>query len=410
MPRIVPPSALGVYVHFPWCRRRCPYCDFAVEVAVSPPHREYLAAVLAELEAQAPRFAGRGLVSIYLGGGTPSLWQPDCVAELIAAIRARWPAAGPLEITMEANPADCEAERVAAWKAAGINRVSVGVQSTRAGELALLGRDHRVGDGLAALERLGAAGGLAISADFIVGVPRSRRLPVVDGGAAPAGVTPAGDGGEHARVQLVRDELAWIDLLAASPARHASVYELTIEEGAAFAKRVRDGRLTPRDGDALAELYLTIHHALAARGYEHYEISSYAQPGQRAVHNSLYWSGGEYLGLGVGAASYRRVAAGDAGAGGAERWHNQRRFAAYRQRRLAELRPIAADEDLADRLWLGMRTTDGVDAALLATRPGITEWLLAGQLAELGEGRVRPTVRGFLFADAIAERISAAVP
>lgn len=375
---------------------------------MEPPHRPYLAAVLDELGAQAPRFAGRGLVSIYLGGGTPSLWQPACVAELIAAIGARFPAAAPLEITMEANPADCTAERIAAWKAAGINRVSVGVQSTRPGELALLGRDHRVGDGLAALAELGAAGGLAISADFIVGVPRATRLPVVDAAAASAPESP----GAARAAALAGGELAWIDALAASPARHASVYELTIEEGAAFAKRVRDGRLVPRDGDALAELYLTIHHALAARGFEHYEISSYAQPGQRAVHNSLYWSGGEYLGLGVGAASYWRGPDGSA-----ERWHNQRRFAAYQERRLAELRQVAADEDLTDRLWLGMRTRDGVAAALLATRPGVTEWLLAERLAERDadasgpsggalEPRVRPTVRGFLFADAIAERIS----
>lgn len=365
---------------------------------MEPPHQGYLAAVLAELEEQAPRFAGRGLVSIYLGGGTPSLWQPECVAELLAAVRARFPAAAPLEITMEANPADCLPARIAAWKAAGVNRVSVGVQSTRPGELALLGRDHRVGDGPTALAALGAAGGLAISADFIVGVPRQTRLPVAGPGAEPAEAWQA---------------LEWIDVLAASPARHASVYELTIEEGAAFARRVRDGRLAPRDADALAELYVTIHDALAARGFEHYEISSYAQPGQRAVHNSLYWSGGEYLGLGVGAASYRRRAD-----GGAERWHNQRRFAAYQERRLAELREVPAGEDRADRLWLGMRTRDGVAAAELARYPGVTEWLLAEGLAELaagpgradepGEARVRPTVRGFLFADAIAERISSA--
>jgi coproporphyrinogen III oxidase-like Fe-S oxidoreductase len=401
VPAIVPPSPLGVYVHFPWCRRRCPYCDFAVEIAVEPPHREYLAAVLGELEDQAPRFAGRSLVSIYFGGGTPSLWQPECVAQLIAAVRGRWPAAAPLEITMEANPTDCQAERLAAWKAAGVTRLSVGVQSTRPDELALLGRDHRVGDGMAALERIGAAGGLELSADFIVGVPRQRqrRLPQAGGPAAelPSAELPA--------AELPAAELQWIDALAASPARHASVYELTIEEGAAFAKRVRDGRLTPRDGDALAELYVAIHDALAARGFLHYEISSYAQPGHRAVHNSLYWSGGDYLGLGVGAASYRRLEG-----GGAERWSNVRRFAAYRRARLAEQRAVPAAEDLTDRLWLGMRTSDGVLVEQLAALPGVVDWLLAQRLATLEAGRVAPTVRGFLFADAIAERISSATP
>lgn len=384
----MPASAFGVYVHFPWCRRRCPYCDFAVEVATEPPHRAYLAALRAELADLAPRFAGRDLVSIYFGGGTPSLWEPACVAALIAEVRARWQPSRPLEITMEANPTDCEPERLAAWKAAGVTRLSVGVQSTRPAELALLGRDHRVGDGMAALTAVGQAGGLALSADFIVGVPRSPRLPVAD----DAGAGP-----------FVGDELAWIDALAASPARHVSVYELTIEEGAAFAKRVRDGRLTPRDGDALAELYLAIHHRLAERGFEHYEISSYAQPGQRAVHNSLYWSGGEYLGLGVGAASYWR---GPDGA--AERWSNARRFAAYQQERRVELRTVAPQEDRCDRLWLGMRTSDGVLAAELAPLPGVLDWLLAEGLATAAGPWVKPTVRGFLFADAIAERITKA--
>lgn len=384
----MPPSALGVYVHFPWCRRRCPYCDFAVEISVEPPHRDYLAAVLAELADEAEAFEGRDLVSIYFGGGTPSLWAPDCVAELVDSVRARFAAAGPLEITMEANPTDCHPERLAAWKTAGVNRVSVGVQSTRPDELALLGRDHRVGDGMSALGRIAAAGELLLSADFIVGVPE-RRLPVV-GQPAERSV---GHGDTPER------ELDWIDALAASPAGHASVYELTIEEGAAFAKRVRDGRLAPRTADSLAELYVRIHHALALRGFEHYEISSYARPGQRAVHNTLYWTGGEYLGLGVGAASYRRTD------GGALRWTNQRRFAAYRGLRRADApRLIPADEDRADRLWLGMRTSDGVRAADLPA--AITSWLLSEGLATSHADRIQPTVRGFLFADAIADRIA----
>lgn len=389
----MPATALGVYVHFPWCRRRCPYCDFAVEIAVEPPHRDYLAAVLAELADEGSAFEGRDLVSIYFGGGTPSLWDAGCVAELIAAVRARFAARGPLEITMEANPTDCHPERLAAWKAAGVTRISVGVQSTRPDELALLGRDHRVGDGMSALERIAAAGELLLSADFIVGVPE-RRLPIVGQSGGPsvgpiAGTSAAGQEGE----------LAWIDALAASPAGHASVYELTIEEGAAFAKRVRDGRLAPRSTDALAELYVRIHHALALRGFEHYEISSYARPGQRAVHNTLYWTGGEYLGLGVGAASYRRTL------DGALRWTNQRRFAAYRAlRRTDEPRLIPADEDRADRLWLGMRTSDGVLTSDLP--PAITSWLLSDGLATSHADRIQPTVRGFLFADAIADRIA----
>lgn len=389
---IVPSLPFGVYVHFPWCRRRCPYCDFAVEVAIEPPHQAYLEAVLGELAEQAPSFGGRQLVSIYFGGGTPSLWSVDCVAAVIRAVRERWAASGPLEITMEANPTDCQPERVAAWRSAGVNRVSVGVQSTRAEELAVLGRDHRMGDGVAAIARLQAAGELRVSADFIVGVPRrgprgGRALPML----APAELA-VGDGAAAA-------DLGWVDVLARSLAQHASVYELTVEDGAAFSKRVADGRLIPPPADDLAELYVAVHHALAARGFEHYEISSFARPGFRAVHNSLYWSGGEFLGLGVGAASYRRTE------GGAVRWSNRRRFALYQRERLAERRDISPLEDAGDRLWLGLRTSDGVRALDLAERPGVTEWLLGDGLAELVDGNVVPTVRGFLFADAIAARI-----
>lgn len=374
---MVPRFPLGVYVHFPWCRRRCPYCDFAVEVAREPPHQEYLAAVLAELAELAPRFEGRELSSIYFGGGTPSLWQPGCLAHVVAAVKEHWPAPAPLEITLEANPTDCTPERIAQWKAAGITRVSVGVQELRSDVLEVLGRDHRMGDGPAALAHLAAAGELEVSADFIAGVPRRGRL----GAAAPG------------------PELAWIEALVASAARHASVYELTVEPGAAFAKRVADGRLVARPAEEQAELYVAIDRELSARGFEHYEISSYARPGARAVHNSLYWSGGEYLGLGVGAASYWR------GPGGAERWSNRRRFAQYRLERLAERHAVSEREDAADRLWLGLRTKDGVTAEALAAAPGVTEWLLAQGLAERAGARVCPTLRGFLFADAIAQRI-----
>ncbi len=372
----MPRFPLGVYVHFPWCRRRCPYCDFAVEVAREPPHQRYLEAVLAELRELAPRFAGRELVSVYFGGGTPSLWQPSCLARVIAAAREQWACTGPLEITLEANPTDCEPERIAQWLAAGVTRVSVGVQEVASEALAILGRDHRMGDGPAALARLAAAGGLELSADFIVGVPRRGRAAA-----------------ERAA------ELTWLDTLTSSAARHASVYELTVEPGAAFAKRVADGRLVARPAEEQAELYLAIDRELCARGFEHYEISSYARPGARAVHNSLYWSGGEYLGLGVGASSYWR------GRDGAERWSNRRRFAQYQLERLAERHRVSLRDDAADRLWLGLRTKDGVTAAALAAAPGVAEWLVAQGLAEPAGDRLCPTLRGFLFADAIAQRI-----
>ncbi len=307
-------------------------------------------------------------MSIYLGGGTPSLWRPDCIAAAIAMIRQRFGAAGPLEVTLEANPVDCHADQLAAWRAAGVNRLSIGVQSLSPGELVVLGRDHRFGDGRAAVERALAAG-FATSADFILGVPGGPA-----GGRAP-------------------------EVL---PADHLSVYELTIEERTAFGQRVRDGRLVPLPDDALAELYVATHDRLTAAGYEHYEISSYARPGRRAVHNSLYWRGAAFLGLGVGAASLELDAR-----GGGRRATNPRRALDYLAAPgvPAEVTECAPAELAADRAWLGLRTSDGVTEAELAAAPGLADALVAEQLAERRAGRICPTLRGFLLADRIAARV-----
>jgi oxygen-independent coproporphyrinogen III oxidase len=341
----------------------------------TPEHERYLAAILAELDARADDYRG-DLVSIYLGGGTPSLWDPACVGEAIAAIERRFSGRAQ-EITLEANPIDCEPDRLAAWRQAGVNRLSIGVQSTVAQELVVLGRDHRFGDGRAAVERALAAG-FTVSADFILG-------------------TPTGDPGR------IPDVFGEVD--------HLSVYELTIEERTAFGQRARDGRLVPRSEDELEALYVATHEALARKGFEHYEISSYAKPGKRAVHNSLYWRGAPFLGLGVGAASLAVHADGSG-----ERRTNPRKVADYLGGVAAEVTAIAPAEMAADRAWLGMRTADGVAEAELPT--DVVEWALAEGLAERrdgprwsGPGSARsagwicPTLRGFLMADRIAARI-----
>jgi oxygen-independent coproporphyrinogen-3 oxidase len=294
------------------------------------------------------------------------LWRPDCIARAITAICETF-SARPDEITIEANPTDCDDERLAAWRAAGINRISIGVQSLAADELVVLGRDHRFGDGTAALARALAAGGFAVSSDFILGVP-PRKQP------------------------------GWIAPIVATAVDHLSVYELTIEERTAFGQRVRTGRLVPLDEDALTELYIQTHDALTAAGFEHYEISSYARPGKRAVHNSLYWRGEPFLGLGVGAASLAL-----APDGSAERSTNPRRVADYLARVVPERTSITAAEMAADRAWLGLRTSDGVSEDALA--PEIVAFLVGEGLAERRSGRICPTLRGFLMADRIAARI-----
>jgi oxygen-independent coproporphyrinogen-3 oxidase len=320
--------------------------------------------VLAELAARADRYGGE-LVSIYLGGGTPSLWDPACIGEAIRAIEARFGGSAK-EITLEANPVDCEPARLAAWRAAGVNRLSIGVQSTVPAELVVLGRDHRFGDGPAAARRA-VDHGFTVSCDYILGTPT----------------------GEPGRVPSI-PEIDAVD--------HVSVYELTIEERTAFGARVRAGRLVPRDEDELAALYTRAHDALVARGFEHYEISSYARPGKRAVHNSLYWRGAPFLGLGVGAASLAVTPD-----GGGERSTNVRTVAGYFAGAPPEVVAIAPAEMAADRAWLAMRTSDGVAEADLPA--GIAQWAVAEGLAQWRGGRICPTLRGFLMADRIAARI-----
>jgi oxygen-independent coproporphyrinogen-3 oxidase len=317
---------------------------------------------MGELALRGDRFGGE-LSSIYLGGGTPSLWGPAYLARAIAEISQRY--GQPREVTIEANPTDCTAEALDAWRAAGVTRLSIGVQSFDAGTLVTLGRDHRFGDGRAALDRVLAAG-FEVSADFILGVPGAKAFELD------------------------------------TRANHLSIYELTIEERTAFGQRVRDGRLVPLPDDTLAELYTQTHERLAREGYEHYEISSYARPGHRAVHNSLYWRGVPYLGLGVGAASLE-VAADGSGI----RATNPRRWVDYAAApgTPAESQAITPREMAIDRAWLGMRTVDGVAEEDLAPARGVTEWLVTEGLAEARSGRICPTLRGFLMADQIAARI-----
>ena len=283
---------------------------------------------------------------------------------MIRAVADRYTAT-PAEVTIEANPTDCTDDNLAAWRAAGVTRISIGVQALDADALVVLGRDHRFGDGRAAVERTLAAG-FATSADFILGTP---------GGSSQ------------------------VETLGAD---HLSVYELTIEDRTAFGQRVRDGRLVPLDEDRLTDLYTRTHDQLTTAGFEHYEISSYARPGKRAVHNSLYWRGAAFLGLGVGAASLEVQADGSG-----VRATNPRRAKDYFAAPgvPAEKIAVSPSEMAMDRAWLGMRTSDGVAAADLAAARGIADELVEQGLAERRGERICPTLRGFLMADGIAARI-----
>ena len=267
-------ETLGVYVHWPYCARVCPYCDFNVVKARRDAEPAALArAIVADLEAQRALTGPRELTSIFLGGGTPSLMDPAWAAEIIAAASRLWTPAPDLEVTLEANPTDAEAAAFASFAQAGVNRLSLGLQSLDDDALKFLGRNHDAATAIRAAERARAAFP-RLSLDLIYARP---------------GQTPA------AWAQELRDAIAL-------GAEHLSPYQLTIEAGTAFDRAVRRGRWAPPDPETGAALFDTTQQVLEAAGFEAYEVSNHARgAAARSRHNLVYWQGCDYLGVGPGA-------------------------------------------------------------------------------------------------------------
>ena len=274
-PHTLPPLAL--YIHLPWCLQKCPYCDFnshglqRADQRLPLPEKEYLQALLADLEAALPLIWGRPIYSVFMGGGTPSLFSPDAIAELVAALRARLPLLPGCEITLEANPGTFERARFAAFAQAGVTRLSVGVQSFNDEALHAIGRVHTAAQARAALEEA------------------ARHFPTfnLDLMYALPGQT----------LHALQDDLA--QALAFAPP-HLSIYHLTIEPNTVFAKQPPPH--LPDDDTAYAMLD-AITEATAQAGLQRYEVSAYARPGHACVHNRNYWEFGDYLGIGAGAHS-----------------------------------------------------------------------------------------------------------
>ena len=383
---------LGVYVHFPFCASRCPYCDFAVTVKREIPHAAYAHAVLAELAARAPDFlgsAGPRLRSIYFGGGTPGLWRPRELGRVLDAIRAKLGAGDALEITVEANPGDLDPERLVALHSLGVNRLSFGAQAFQDPLLRRIGRRHDRGAITASFAAAQKAGFDNLCADLMFGLPG----------------------------QSMADWRASLAALCALRPQHITAYALTIETGTRFGALERAGKLARPGDDEVAAMYTACHEALTAAGYEHYEISSYALPGRRSRHNRLYWTMGAYLGLGVSAASFRPLADGTG-------WRitNPRSLPSYLKGSaarapsydVAEHRSSAELEQ--ETLWLGLRTSDGVDRQAHRRRHGHDPLALPGREVaargcadagwlEITTERLRLLPAGFLFADEVAVRL-----
>ena len=331
----------SVYVHFPWCARKCPYCDFATEPirASALPHEEYSDALLRELEARADSLEGRELKSIFFGGGTPSLWSPKALERTLSGIRDAFEhEVDDLEITVECNPSSLSRDGAALLREAGVNRLSIGVQSLRDPHLQFLGRLH---DRKQALKALGEATKETprVSADLMFGMPGQTL-----------------------------DELGEdIMRLAETGIRHVSAYALTIEEKTMFGSLHRAGKLRVAPEEQYAELFEHAERCFTDLGWAHYEVSNYAAEGQESRHNLHYWRGGAYLGLGAAA-----VGCLDQGAGRAERWRNDPNPQRYlRQRTLeVETEELGPDEIIREALMLGLRTADGMNLQQTARRAG----------------------------------------
>lgn len=262
---------LSLYVHLPWCVRKCPYCDFNSHTAgAAAPRARYITALLADLDVEAERAAARPLISIFLGGGTPSLFPPADIEKLLTGIAERFRFVDDVEITMEANPGTVECGDPQAYRAAGVNRLSIGAQSFAAAALAKLGRIHSVDDIARAVDAAHAAGFAAVNIDVMFG------LPGQDIDAALADLNAA---------------------IAFSPA-HLSWYQLTLEPNTVFHSRPPPNM---PDEDSCADMQQAGQALLAANGYAQYEVSAYARAGQECRHNLNYWTFGDYLAVGAGA-------------------------------------------------------------------------------------------------------------
>jgi len=381
-------ESLGVYVHFPFCGVRCPYCDFAVDTRADIPHDRYADAVVAEIAARRSWYAGAGpLASIYFGGGTPGLWRPDALARVIEAARAAFgaPDAGALEITVEVNPGESGEAELRALRGYGVNRLSIGVQALDDRLLRGLGRNHDAPAGPACVRAARAAGFDNVSIDLMFGVPG----------------------------QSLDDWRRAVDVAIGLAPDHVSAYALTIERGTTFGSLQRAGRLARPDDEAVAAMFEHARGAFAAAGLAPYEISSYAAPGRRSRHNGLYWSLAPYLGVGASAASFRPLADGSAW-----RFSDPRATDIYLRDptpRHVERRTASDLENEA--VWLGLRTAAGVDRARHRARHGVDPVdPVLGRDVEIGravaagwlvvdEGHVKLTPAGVLFADEVAARL-----
>ncbi|MGQ7790799.1 radical SAM family heme chaperone HemW [Faunimonas sp. B44] len=378
-------TAFGVYLHWPFCAAKCPYCDFNSHVRHAPPDQmRFTAAFAREIRHFAALTPGRTVTSVFLGGGTPSLMEPATVAALLDAVAGAWVVAPDAEITLEANPSSVEAGRFRSYRAAGVNRVSLGVQSLRDPALKALGRLHDAADARRAIA-LARGTFPRLSFDLIYARP----------GQEPADWA---------------DELETAIGLAAD---HLSLYQLTIEPGTAFGALHAAGRLSVPDPDAAADLYTLTQEITARHGLPAYEISNHAAPGAESRHNLTYWRYQDYVGIGPGAHG-RFTLEGAKRASAAERLPE--RWLALVEAAgcgAAVSDPLSAEETADEMLLMGLRLAEGIEPARYAALRGralssnrVDGLAALGLVETTAEGRLRATPSGALVLNRLVAELS----
>jgi len=377
-------DGFGLYVHIPYCRTKCPYCDFNVRAGPTWPEDRYVDALIAEIRhrtARAP-FTGKRLETIFLGGGTPSLFSATSIGRVVSSARDGFATSPDVEVSLEANPESAAAGLLEGYRSAGVNRLSFGIESFQPHVLKQLGRLQTAAETQTAVARARSAGFDNVSIDLIFAVPGQS-------------------------FDDWRDDL---DRAVAERPDHSSAYNLTYEEGTPFFDMRRDARIVAVDDDIEAAMFEESRDRLARAGYEAYEVSNFARPGFESRHNLNYWRVGAYLGIGAGAHSHEPRGT------AARRWSNERDPLAYVARIAARGEAVAADEILDARaasgeyVFLHLRTTTGLPEEGFARRfgvrveeafPDIARMFDDGLIERRRAGWITLTRRGLMLADSV---------
>lgn len=361
-------EAAGLYIHIPFCRQKCRYCDFPSFAGKEDMQERYTETLLTEIRQRAGACSGRKIRSVFFGGGTPTVLPAPLLERLMQEISASFDIAEDAEITTEANPGTLNREMARALRGMGFNRLSIGVQAWQNHLLERLGRIHDIGDFLENYRIVREEGFQNVNVDLMFALPG----------------------------QSMADWMETLDCIAALEPEHISAYSLILEEGTPFFREWEEGRLAPAPEDLDREMYHAAIDFLAGKGYAQYEISNFARPGRKSRHNCLYWQAGEYLGLGLGAHSYWE----------GRRFHNPYGLEEYIQsdgclERLAqEMERVTKEDALAEFMFLGLRLTEGVSFTAFRRRFG------RGMMEVYGEQIARLAGQGLLEQDGTGIRLT----